>query len=243
MPLLDIRESESPYYPTVLNHLSEHNSVHNGGDNEICLTGCVFSIWRVSQIIPSKCTASVPSRLFHLRCFFFFFKIRVASCGFQQPKLNYLKQKQKKTKKDLYWVQQASQNWVIRSGSEVVVAVVPPPTRNTAMLDLDWLILGTPAPPALSGPDDTWTWPLPNSNSRSRSLSEETTQEAGRHFFRVYGVFTRRLIFSPVALRLPWSITETSSEEKRAGNKETGGETWTDHNNWNYYLWANRGII
>lgn len=43
----------------------------------------------------------------------------------------------------------------------------------------------------------------------------ETTHEAGRHFFRVYGVLTRRFIFSPEALRLPFSVRETSSEEER----------------------------
>lgn len=38
------------------------------------------------------------------------------------------------------------QKQVTPSGSEVaVVAVAPPPTRNTDMLDLDWLILVVPA--------------------------------------------------------------------------------------------------
>lgn len=95
-----------------------------------------------------------------------------------------------------------------------------PPTKKTAMLDLDWFNLGMPTLPALQRPDENWFWLLwlllaSNSKSGSRAVSVDTTQEAGRHFFRVYGVLTRRLIFSPEALRLPLSTTKASSEEKK----------------------------
>lgn len=95
--------------------------------------------------------------------------------------------------------------------------MAPPPTKKTAMLDLDWFNLGMPTLPALQTPDENWFWLLLASNSKSgsRAVSVETTQEAGRHFFRVYGVLTRRLIFSPEALRLPLSTTKASSEEKK----------------------------
>ncbi len=117
------------------------------------------------------------------------------------------------------WIKQL-QKQVIPSGSEVAVAVAPPPTKNTAMLDFDWLILGMPVFPTLWGPKVKWVWLLLmplllNSKSGSRAVSVETTHEAGRHFFRVYGVLTRRFIFSPEALRLPFSVWETSSKERR----------------------------
>lgn len=54
-----------------------------------------------------------------------------------------------------------------------------------------------------------------NSKSGSRAVFVETTHEAGRHFFSVYGVLTRHLIFSPEALWLLLSVRETSSEEQR----------------------------
>lgn len=52
-----------------------------------------------------------------------------------------------------------------------------------------------------------------NSKSGSKAVSVETTHEAGRHFFRVYGVLTRRFIFSPEVVRLPLSVTESVKEE------------------------------
>lgn len=96
--------------------------------------------------------------------------------------------------------------------------MAPPPTKNTAMLDLDWLILGMFPP--LWSPVEKWAWLLLlplllKSKSGSRAVSVVTTHEAGRHFFRVYGVLTRRFIFSPEALRLPLSIRERSSEKDR----------------------------
>lgn len=90
-----------------------------------------------------------------------------------------------------------------------MVAVAAMPTRKTAMLDLD--LLGRPLLPLTGAPEETEVWPpWFNSRPRSRAASAETTHEAGRHFFRVYGVLTRRLIFSPEELRLP--VKGSSSE-------------------------------
>lgn len=90
------------------------------------------------------------------------------------------------------------------------------PTKKTAMLDLDWL--GRPLLALTGEPGETGVWPLwSNSKSRSWAASAETTHEAGRHFFKVYGVLTRRLIFSPDELRL--QVKGSSSEEEVRGGK------------------------
>lgn len=73
------------------------------------------------------------------------------------------------------------------------------------MLDLDWLNVGKPVVLALIDPKESWTG--------STGWSVGTINEAGRHFFRVYGVLTRRLIFSPQTLRPPPSDSGTKSEE------------------------------
>lgn len=87
------------------------------------------------------------------------------------------------------------------------------------MLDLDWFMLA---------PEEDWIRP-PNSKSRSRAESAETTHEDGRHFFRVYGVFTRRLIFSPVALRLPESGTKPSpGKRNRCVTEPSAGSKGSD---------------
>lgn len=54
-----------------------------------------------------------------------------------------------------------------------------------------------------------------NSKSGSTALSVEIAHEAGRHFFRVYGVLTRRFIFSPEVLRLLLSVKSTEKKRKR----------------------------
>lgn len=114
------------------------------------------------------------------------------------------------------------------------------------MLDFDWLILGMAKLPALWGPEEKWVWllllPLVlNSKSGSRAVSVETTHEAGRHFFRVYGVLTRRFIFSPEALRQVLFVRETSSEEERRGKnirKWMGVFIPFENQNHRYIVWV-----
>lgn len=92
------------------------------------------------------------------------------------------------------------------------------PTKKVAMLDLDWL--GRPLLILTIASEETRVCaPWSTTRSRSRAPSADTTHEAGRHFFRVYGVLTRRLIFSPEEFsRLP---VRRSSSEKEA--RERGG--------------------